>query len=986
MSFLPLTADASRQSNDCDAVASQLKENPDTPDMAHADSGDSIENLLEAARNGAHSKEWVVYRAGEHLHLVGQGDAQAQWPSTVSNEEFAQFCQTRGLHRWPTGRGETVLGWLLAPINEAADPALAEFAQRLGVQVQTNTLARAQITQRVLYEITYLASSTRDRSVFLVGVHQLLASLIDAENFYLVLYDPHTRKMDYPYYVDTIDVEALESENYEFLDPEHLSLTAQVLTSGHPLLIDAAGIHAAEAEGRFYCVGDCPEFWMGAPLKNASDDVFGMLAMQVYEVSRIYSAEDRALFLVVARHVAMALDRILHRADLEETVMRRTLELSALNDALRQEVLDRERAEHLQSALFQIAELSSQPGDMAELFQTLHGIVGDLLFAQNFYIALFDDATSEVTFPYYVDERQIVRPVARRGRRGLTEYVIRQRRPCLIDTDEAERLSATGEIELAHESVRSYSWLGIPLFDGDVVRGVLAVQSYTSPVRYTQRDQELLTFVSRHIDTALSRRTAAEAIHAANLKLEARVQDRTRELDHANAKLQHENSHDALTGLPNRTYLQQHLNQAWERFGSEGGNLAVMFIDLDRFKMVNDSLGHHFGDLLLMQAANRLRGCLRDTDMLARLGGDEFSVLAPGAPLEAVIDIAERILLAFDLPFFINGHEVFSSCSIGIVSADSQFHHEPADLLRDADAAMYRVKSAGRDSYAVFNQEVRREVSDQVEREGALRNALKRSDELLPYFQPIVSVDTGELVALEALIRWHQPGGRIIAPGEFLPDVEGLRLIGRLDLYMLNSIAAILAQAEHANWPPVHVNCSSYSMTRPDFATDVLALLTLHQVAPSRICLELTEGALVAEPAIARLTMQQLADNGMSVVLDDFGAGFSSLSYVHQYRFSGLKIDKSFILELTSSSRSRAIVRAIVRMAESLDLSVVAEGVEDEATLVLLREMGAGQAQGYFFAKPMGLEALQASALIVSPGPQPDAAPALGSTRRPTSG
>ncbi|WP_149086716.1 EAL domain-containing protein [Pseudomonas prosekii] len=986
MSFLPLTADASRQSNDCDAVASQLKENLDTLDMAHADSINSIDNLLEAARDGAHSKAWVVYRAGEHLHLVGQGDAQAQWPSTVSNEEFAQFCLTRGLHRWPTGRGETVLGWLLAPVNEAADPALAEFAQRLGVQVQTNTLARAQITQRVLYEITYLASSTRDRSVFLVGVHQLLASLIDAENFYLVLYDPHTRKMDYPYYVDTIDVEALESENYEFLDPEHLSLTAQVLTSGHPLLIDAAGIHAAEAEGRFYCVGDCPEFWMGAPLKNASDDVFGMLAMQVYEVSRIYSAEDRALFLVVARHVAMALDRILHRADLEETVMRRTLELSALNDALRQEVLDRERAEHLQSALFQIAELSSQPGDMAELFQTLHGIVGDLLFAQNFYIALFDDATSEVTFPYYVDERQIVRPVARRGRRGLTEYVIRQRRPCLIDTDEAERLSATGEIELAHESVRSYSWLGIPLFDGDVVRGVLAVQSYTSPVRYTQRDQELLTFVSRHIDTALSRRTAAEAIHAANLKLEARVQDRTRELDHANAKLQHENSHDALTGLPNRTYLQQHLNQAWERFGSEGGNLAVMFIDLDRFKMVNDSLGHHFGDLLLMQAANRLRGCLRDTDMLARLGGDEFSVLAPGAPLEAVIDIAERILLAFDLPFFINGHEVFSSCSIGIVSADSQFHHEPADLLRDADAAMYRVKSAGRDSYAVFNQEVRREVSDQVEREGALRNALKRSDELLPYFQPIVSVDTGELVALEALIRWHQPGGRIIAPGEFLPDVEGLRLIGRLDLYMLNSIAAILAQAEHANWPPVHVNCSSYSMTRPDFATDVLALLALHQVAPSRICLELTEGALVAEPAIARLTMQQLADNGMSVVLDDFGAGFSSLSYVHQYRFSGLKIDKSFILELTSSSRSRAIVRAIVRMAESLDLSVVAEGVEDEATLVLLREMGAGQAQGYFFAKPMGLEALQASALIVSPGQQPDAAPALGSPRRPTSG
>lgn len=597
--------------------------------MAYAGNEPTIEHLLDSARNWGHTTAWVVYRAGEQMHLIGQGDPRAQWPASIANEAFEAFCLTGQLHRWPTGKGESELGWLLAPVDHAANPALAEFAQRLGIQVQTNTLARAQITQRVLYEITYLASSTRDRSVFLVGAHRLLASLIDAENFYLALYDPHSGKIDYPYYVDIIDVDAVESSHYEYLDLKHLSLTGQVLTTGQPLLIDAAGILAAQSEKRFFCIGDRPEFWMGAPLKNASDEVFGMLAMQVYDVSRTYSAEDRALFLVVARHVAMALDRILHREDLEATVIRRTLELSALNDALRQEVAERERAEHLQSALFQIAELSSQPGDMAELFQTLHGIVGDLLFARNFYIALFDDATGEVTFPYFVDERQTTCPVARRGRRGLTEYVIRQRRPCLIDPGEAERLSVQGEIELAEEYVRSYSWLGIPLFDGDVVRGVLAVQSYTSQERYTLRDQELLTFVSRHIDTALSRRTAAEAIHAANLKLEARVQNRTRELDHANAKLQHENAHDALTGLPNRTYLQQRLNLAWTQFGSEGGHLAVMFIDLDRFKLVNDSHGHHFGDLLLMQAAHRLRGCLRDSDMLARLGAMSFPYWLP---------------------------------------------------------------------------------------------------------------------------------------------------------------------------------------------------------------------------------------------------------------------------------------------------------------------------------------------------------------------
>src|SRR3984893_4901546 len=647
-------------------------------------------------------------------------------------------------------------------------------------------------------------------------------------------------------------------------------------------------------------MGDRPEFWMGAPLKNASDEVFGMIAMQVYDVSRVYSVEDRALFLVVARHVAMALDRILHRADLEETVSRRTAELSELNQALRQEIAERKRAEHLQGALFQIAELSSRHGDMMEFFRSLHGIVGELLYAQNFYIALVDSTTETVSFPYYVDERLNTHPTPRRNQRGLTEYVIRQRRPCLIDLAEATRLVETGEIERVGESIKLRSWLGIPLFDGDVVRGVLAVQSYSTQVRYSLRDQELLTFVSRHIDTALSRRSAAEALHAANLELEERVQDRTRELDQANAQLQHENSHDALTGLPNRSHLLQRLQEAWLDHHGEGQQLAVMFIDLDRFKVVNDSLGHHFGDLLLVQAAARLRSSLRDNDLLARLGGDEFAVLSPGAPLDTAVAIAERILAAFDLPFHIDDHVVFSSCSIGIVSPDSQFHNEPADLLRDADTAMYRVKNGGRDSFVVFNHALRLEVSDQVEREGALRNALKRDDELVPYFQPIVCVNSGQLVALEALIRWRQPDGRVIGPGQFLPAVEGLRLIGRLDLYMLTRVAAILAKPEHAEWTPGHVNCSSYSMTRPEFADDVLALLARHGVAPSRICLELTEGALVAEPDLARRSMQRLADHGMSVVLDDFGAGFSSLRYVHQYRFSGLKIDQLFIFELTT--------------------------------------------------------------------------------------
>ncbi|WP_050507284.1 EAL domain-containing protein [Pseudomonas syringae] len=925
---------------------------------AAGDAAEPIETLLSAIQNHMGDVPWAVYAVGDPMHLLGRGDSEMRWSVSIANDRFDDFCREYQMQRWVAGRGEGVLAWLLAPQDESGNVELGRLAQRLGHRLQTDALARAQITQRVLYEITYLASSTRDRGAFLQGVHDQLASLIDAENFYLALYDKASGKITYPYYIDIIDKEVVTPDAHEFIDPSHLSMTAYVLQSEQPLFVDATGIERARAQKRFYCMGERPEFWMGAPLKNASDEVFGMLAMQVYDVSRVYSAEDRALFLVVVRHVAMALDRILHRADLERTVLLRTQELSTLNAALRQEVAERERAEHLQSALFQIAELSSQPGDMAELFHSLHLIVGELLVALNFYIALFDNATGEVTFPYYVDERVRTRPPARRGQRGFTEYVIRERRACLIDLEETLVLETSGEVEPINVDNRSSSWLGVPLFDGDDVRGVLAVQSYSPLVRYSLRDQELLTFVSRHIDTALARRSAAEAVHTANLRLEARVQDRTRELDLANAKLQHENSHDSLTGLANRSHLQQRLQSAWREFSTSGKPLGVMFIDLDRFKLVNDSLGHHFGDQLLTQTADRLRSCMRESDLLARLGGDEFAVLAVEASLDVTIGIAERILAAFDLPFFIDGHAVFSSCSIGVVGADSQFHREPSDLLRDADMAMYRVKNGGRDSFAVFNQELRREVSDQVEREGALRNALKRTDELIPYFQPIVCVTTGKLLALEALIRWCRPDGSVMAPGYFLPALEGLRLIGRLDLYMLQCVVAILARPGNEHWPTVHVNCSSYSITRAEFAGEVLALLARYDMSPARICLELTEGALVAEPEAARQSMKHLADHGVSVVLDDFGAGFSSLSYVHQYHFSGLKIDKSFILELTTSSRSRAIVRAIVRMAESLDLSVVAEGVEDQATLDLLREIGAGQAQGYFFAVPQPEEKL----------------------------
>ncbi|WP_259648339.1 GAF domain-containing protein, partial [Pseudomonas syringae] len=373
----------------------------------------SIEALISAARQQTGAIAWAAYAAGELKCLLGQGDESVVWPTHIAAEDFEAYCTQLQLHCRVAGQGEGVLGWVLAPMAEKDHPLLLDLAVRLGSLLQTAALIRAQNTQRVLYEISLLASTTLDRGAFLQGIHEQLGTLIDAENFYVALYDRQSGKITYPYYIDRFDDEAMAHETFEFIDADRMSLTGYVLSSGQPLFLDAACIELAKAENRFYCVGRLPEFWMGAPLKNASDDVFGMVAMQVYDVSRVYSAQDRALFAVVSRHVAMALDRQLHRTDLEQVVALRTQQLSAANDALRQEVRDRERAEHLQNALFQIAELSSQPGDMNELFRSLHMIVGELLVALNFYIALYDSATGEVTFPYYIDEFKPAPPRSR---------------------------------------------------------------------------------------------------------------------------------------------------------------------------------------------------------------------------------------------------------------------------------------------------------------------------------------------------------------------------------------------------------------------------------------------------------------------------------------------------------------------------------------------------------------------------------------------
>ncbi len=420
---------------------------------------------------------------------------------------------------------------------------------------------------------------------------------------------------------------------------------------------------------------------------------------------------------------------------------------------------------------------------------------------------------------------------------------------------------------------------------------------------------------------------------------------------------------DVLTGLPNRLLFEEQLGRVLHLDPDTFGLCAVLFLDLDNFKLVNDSLGHDAGDLLLCSVARRLEGCLRTSDVVARHkskwsvarhGGDEFTVLLYSlqSPRDAEV-IAERIILALSEPFAIGTHEVAVGASIGIAFGESD-HKTAADAIREADTAMYYAKTGGRSRFRIFDPEMQTVASARLALECDVRHAIKSNQFFLEY-QPIVRLASGVVEGFEALCRWQHPRGEKIGPDVFVPVVESLGLIGRLGRTVLE-----LACADAIQWNQplanetgisVTVNCSSGEFGQPHFKNDLLLALDKAGIDPRMLRIEVTESALMQNPEQARSIISELREIGIRIGIDDFGTGYSSLAYLHRLPLDLLKIDKSFVQNMLQCSETREIVRTIITLAQNLNLDIVAEGVETKDQQQLLFEMGCTHAQGYLYSK-----------------------------------
>jgi diguanylate cyclase (GGDEF)-like protein/PAS domain S-box-containing protein len=426
----------------------------------------------------------------------------------------------------------------------------------------------------------------------------------------------------------------------------------------------------------------------------------------------------------------------------------------------------------------------------------------------------------------------------------------------------------------------------------------------------------------------------------------------------AQARLLQAAFYDPLTGLPNRALFKDRLEIAFARAkGREAARFAVFFLDLDRFKLVNDSLGHRAGDELLVQIARRLESCRRAGDTVARLGGDEFTLLVEGvATDDEAIAVAERVHRSLIPPYMIEGHEVFAGASIGIAlggPATERVEH----LLRDADTAMYRAKVRGC-RHAVFDSSMHERAMAALRIENELRRALERG-ELRVHYQPIVELSSGKILGVEALVRWEHRERGLVPPSEFIPLAEETGLVVPLGHWVLDEACRALSTLPERI--TLSVNLSGRQLLQPEFCTELKEMLARCRIDPSRLRLELTESMLIGNGAAAIAALTQLRGTGVRLCIDDFGTGYSSLSYLHELPIDSLKIDRSFVGAMGDDERKIKIVQSILVLGKALGIDVVAEGVETQEQVDVLRRLGCERAQGYFFARPVPLEQLSLS-------------------------
>ncbi len=834
----------------------------------------------------------------------------------------------------------------------AKEASIADLSGNVDFLEKRNADLQARYT--ALFKLNQLSQECNDLESFYPQVHTTIASLMTAKNFFIVLYDQTFETLEFVYYLDEKDEKPAGIIDYQDYDG---SFTNLVIESKQPLLL------TPELEKQLFDNYKIKQFgvrgtdWLGVPLLQ-NGLVIGTITIQSYDEKVRYNESDLNLLTFAAQHIVGAMVRLQDQQRLKNAVNARTKELMA-------QIREREKSELLQESLYRISELTTDIDlDIDTFYSKVHNIIGQLINAKNFFIAKYEKDSDTLSFSYYVDEKtsnlaKDFKP--RKLSNQYSELVLRRRETVLLTYQEMMSLHLEGETKKPQDDI--HSWLGVPLIYSGHLLGVMVLQSYYYKTTYNQQDAELLNFVSNHVSAAIKRRELADFERRSHELLEQQVKLRTLALEdeithrkQAEKLLKHTAAHDSLTGLPNRAVFLDLLNHAIAcAKRKDDFSFAVLFLDLDRFKVVNDSLGHHAGDVLLKIIARELLAIVRKVDTVARLGGDEFVILIEDLKTDnEAFEVAQRITAFLQQPFTIDNQLVYTGTSIGISFSNKRY--DDADtMLRDADTAMYHAKDNGRGRYEVFDDSMHQKVQNALSLEADIREAIAWH-EFIPYFQPIIKLDNQKLKGFEALARWQSTKRGFVYPNDFIPLAEETDLIKEIDIQIIEKSCQQLKRwHDELGCDDLYVSCNLFS--KQFFSTslpqDIEKVLKRTGLAPHHLRVELTERALLENAEIVLTNMQALKNMGVKILLDDFGTGYSSLGYLHRFPIDVLKIDRSFISNVDEHNNNRAIIRTIVDLANNLQMSTVGEGIESLADAELLQQMDCVYGQGYYFAKPM---------------------------------
>jgi len=863
---------------------------------------------------------------------------------------------------------------LSTTLKHTADQLSLEELRELVPQLQqiTQKYKRSESIQKSLFDISELASSINELSSLYPAIHGIVGDFMSAQNFFVAFYEEDKEIIDFVYFVDEFDEQVVSQISADDLKN---SLTGYILRTGNHLFLTQETYRQQTAEISVKDLGAHPVDWIGVPLKRGSQ-VIGAMVVQSYDESIRYSQADLEILLFVSQHIVNCLDRVKSRELTEKTIRQRTKQLRQINDELQEEISERQKVESLQQALFEISELSATvEGNINDFYAAIHDTLSRLIGAPNCYVAILDKEKQVLSFPYYKDEVHTEvksRPMSL----GLTEYVIRHGSAELIDATRVQKLSDHNELSAyvaANMQEKLNSWIGSPLIIEGEICGVIAVQSYGKEKQYNLKDLEFLRFVSHHIAVALARKQSSDAIKAYNQRLAKEVKERTVELNSTNLflqkqieerlqaqqQLEYDAQHDSLTGLANRALFNSRLDLALaSKLRYVDSNFAVIFIDLDRFKQINDSLGHMAGDLFLKEVAIRIGSCIRGHDLLARLGGDEFVVLFDNydSPKD-VEEISARIISSIAKPFNLENKDMYSGASIGIAYIESGY--QTADeVLRDADAAMYQAKSLGRGRYIVFDKTMRDKLLEEMEIESEFRKILK-AKAFDSYSQPVINLTTQEQIYQECYVRWEHPSIGKIKRDQYWQIAEQCGLTVEMDKFMLTKACEILQDwrlvTGHDN-KQIAINLSIHHLTQTSLAKQLIEQVKEAGVDPKKLVIEFDENALNRRSQFFLPAIKILKRAGITLVLDNFGSGLASLSYLYSYPFDYVKVDHYFVKTLPRSERNLKLIQSVLSISGHLKFKLIAEGIDTEEQYQALLDAGCDFGQGKYLQNAQKIE------------------------------